>query len=106
MAENLEQLDQLIDDLRHAAATENWDRLSELHEAVQPNVARVMNAVATGAYSADVVRQRLEELRRVCDLGLQGAQAARAAAKTALDEMRQNRQAVSAYHKIAMNQLK
>ncbi len=106
MTQSLENLDQLIDDLRHAMSTEDWGRFGELNRQIRPSVERVVAGVAGGEYTDDMIRQRLEELQVVCDHALEGAQASRAEAKNTLEEIRQNRKALSAYHDVSTNRYK
>ncbi|MDV2077638.1 flagellar protein FliT [Marinobacter xestospongiae] len=101
MANSLEQLDTLMDAIRHALTQQDWEAIAKLDAEVRPVVDQVMASHHDGDLSMEVVHERLEQLQALCDDARAGAETARAEAKAGLDEMRQTRNATRAYQDIS-----
>lgn len=97
MTQPLEQLDTLIDDLRQALATSNWDEVNRLNALVQPAIAPVMAQMEAGELQPDLVRERLADLQAFCDEAEACAKEARAEAEKALKDINRNRAAARSY---------
>lgn len=93
----LEQLDTLIDDLRQALTTSNWDEVSRLNTLIKPTIAPVMAQLEAGELQPDLVRERLADLQTFCNEAEAGAKEARAEAEQALKEVNRNRTAARSY---------
>lgn len=102
MTQALEQLDTLIDDLRHAVVTENWTALASLNDSVRPQLESVMDELEAGGVSPTLVQERLEELRGLCDEGEAGARKAKANILQSLKEVASSRKAARSYQDVSV----
>lgn len=102
MTQALEQLDTLIDDLRHAVVTENWEALGSLNDSVRPQLESVMDELEVGGFSPTLVQERLEALRVLCDEGEAGARKAKANILQSLKEVTSSRKAARTYQDVSV----
>lgn len=102
MTHALEQLDTLIDDLRRAVVTENWEALASLNDSVRPQLELVMDELEAGGVSPALVQERLEELRVLCDEGEAGARKAKANILQSLKEVTSSRKAARSYQDVSV----
>ncbi len=97
MAQALEQLDELIDRLRHAITQDQWEQVAELTTQVRPATDPVMSELAAGDIDASLVQERLTELQALCDQAQRGAEGHRAEVLAALKGLSQTRSAARTY---------
>lgn len=102
MTQALEQLDTLIDDLRHAVVTEKWESLASLNDNVRPQLESVMDELEAGRLSPTLVQQRLDALRLLCDEGEAGARKAKANILQSLKEVTSSRKAARTYQDVSV----
>lgn len=102
MTQALEQLDTLIDDLRHAVVTEKWESLASLNNSVRPQLESVMDELEAGRVSPTLVQERLEALRVLCDEGEAGARRAKANILQSLKEVTSSRKAARTYQDVSV----
>lgn len=102
MTQALEQLDTLIDDLRHAVVTENWEALGRLNDSVRPQLEGVMDELEAGRLSPTLVQERLGSLRLLCDEGEAGAKRAKANILQSLKEVTSSRKAARTYQDVSV----
>lgn len=102
MTQALEQLDTLIDDLRHAVVTENWESLASLNDKVRPQLEMVMDELEARRLSPTLVQERLDALRLLCDEGEAGAKKAKANILQSLKEVTSSRKAARTYQDVSV----
>lgn len=103
MKQALEQLDTLIDDLRHAVVTENWESLASLNDRVRPQLESVMDELEAGGVSPTLVQERLQALRLLCDEGEAGARKAKTNILQSLKEVTSSRKAARTYQDVSVS---
>ncbi|WP_166265118.1 SOS cell division inhibitor [Marinobacter caseinilyticus] len=106
MTDALEQLDTLIDDLRHAIVTENWETLARLDGRVQACIEPVMAEFEAGERSPSVVQERLQQLQTLCDDAEAGARKTKATILQTLKEVTSNRKAAQTYQDVSVRRPK
>ncbi|MEX0605962.1 MAG: SOS cell division inhibitor [Marinobacter sp.] len=106
MTQALEQLDTLIDELRHAVTIEDWDSLASLNNSVRPKLESVMDELDAGRLSPTLVQERLEDLRLLCDEGEAGATKAKANILQSLKGVASSRKAARTYQDVSVRRNK
>ncbi|MDX1633461.1 MAG: SOS cell division inhibitor [Marinobacter sp.] len=101
MAQPLERLDNLIDQLRNAIAQDRWEAVAQLAAQVQPAIEPVMAELAAGDTDPGVVQERLTELQSLCDQAQTGAEGYRAEALAALKGLSRTRAAARSYEDVS-----
>jgi len=101
MANALEQLDVLIDEMRLALTREDWETLLELTLAVTHRVEPVMEELSRGELSPEVVAERLQELQLFVETGQQKAGFARDTLRKTLSDVSRNRNAAKTYQNVS-----
>lgn len=101
MTQSLEQLDDLIDRLRHALATDQWQAVGELAGQVPQQVEPVMTELAAGDLDPGAVQERLSDLQLLCDQAQAGAEGHRAEVLAALKGLSRNRSAARTYEDVS-----
>lgn len=102
----LDSVDQLLADLRRALSTQDWDELERLNQRIKPALEPLMKALEAGQLDSELVRVRLEELRKFTDAAGESATQAKAEAELALKGVNRNHNAAKAYQNISTPRLK
>ncbi|WP_404361807.1 SOS cell division inhibitor [Marinobacter sp.] len=101
MAQALEQLDTLIDDLRREITKEDWEAVTSLNGRVASRVEAAMSELAAGDISAEAVEERLTDLQALCGQAERGARSAREEILATLKGLNQTRSAARSYEDIS-----
>lgn len=102
MAQALELLDTLIDDLRHAISKDDWEEVNVLTTRVIDRVEPVMTELAEGGISPAVVEEKLGTLQHLCEEAKQGVKGHKADLLNTLKGLDRTRTAARTYADVSV----